>query len=231
METVKKTGTTERRSITKNRQCYQCFSNGLLGALLTGVAVVDSASSLWLPDKNRRYASTTENPDNTGNQCATNESQGILRYPNPARRKETHNASADQYYLSTSRPRLCDVRPTFIRLPRWSGRTGGPATAPRRPQGRDAIPNWQVNFSAEWLAMAAARYRAEPGQFGEQPSSGHPPDRPAAEDAPGAGQVGPMLEIVKGRTGCSRLEGGSAPIHRRAGAGLACWPASSTAGQ
>lgn len=65
----------------------------------------------------------------------------------------------------------------------------------------------QLNMlSADWLAMAAARgYRAAPGQFGEQlivdglDLAGLPPGTRL--------QLGAAeLEIVKGRTGCTRLE-------------------------
>lgn len=66
----------------------------------------------------------------------------------------------------------------------------------------------QVNLlSADWLTMAAARgYRAAPGQFGEQLIvAGLDPAAlpPGTRLKLGAAAV---LEIVKGRTGCSRLE-------------------------
>lgn len=69
-------------------------------------------------------------------------------------------------------------------------------------------PNRQINLlSAEWLAEAAARgYRAGPGEFGEQ----------LVAEGLDVGALPPgtrvrlgeaaALEIVKGRTGCSRLE-------------------------
>lgn len=69
-------------------------------------------------------------------------------------------------------------------------------------------PNRQVNLlSAGWLAEAAARgYRAAPGQFGEQiildgiDLTALPPGaRLSLGDTA-------VLEIVKGRTGCERLE-------------------------
>lgn len=69
-------------------------------------------------------------------------------------------------------------------------------------------PNRQVNLlSGEWLASAAARgYRAAPGQFGEQlivegldVIALPPGTRLRLGDAA-------ELEIVKGRTGCERLE-------------------------
>jgi MOSC domain-containing protein YiiM len=68
--------------------------------------------------------------------------------------------------------------------------------------------NRQVNLlSAEWLAMAAARgYRAGPGQFGEQlivDGIDLVALPPGARLALGDTAV---LEIVKGRTGCDRLE-------------------------
>lgn len=69
-------------------------------------------------------------------------------------------------------------------------------------------PDRQINLlSTGWLATAAAKgYRAAPGQFGEQlivdgiDLVALPPGTRL--------QLGPaaVLEIVKGRTGCSRLE-------------------------
>ena len=74
-----------------------------------------------------------------------------------------------------------------------------------RKAGRN--PDRQVNIlPAEWLAAAAARgYRAGPGQFGE-PVLLNGLDVVALP--PGARlRLGPaVLEIVKGRSGCSRLE-------------------------
>jgi MOSC domain-containing protein YiiM len=69
-------------------------------------------------------------------------------------------------------------------------------------------PDRQVNvLSAEWLAAAAARgYRAAPGQFGEQLIV---TGLDVGALPPGARlRLGPaaVLEIVKGRSGCSRLE-------------------------
>lgn len=65
----------------------------------------------------------------------------------------------------------------------------------------------QVNvLSSGWLAEAAARgYRAAPGQFGEQLIV----DLPNLEALPAGTRLtvgdAAVLEIVKGRTGCSRL--------------------------
>ena len=69
-------------------------------------------------------------------------------------------------------------------------------------------PDRQVNvLSADWLTMAATRgYRAGPGQFGEQLIvAGLDPAvlPPGTRLQLGAAAV---LEIVKGRTGCERLE-------------------------
>ena len=69
-------------------------------------------------------------------------------------------------------------------------------------------PDRQVNvLSAEWLTMAAARgYRAGPGQFGEQLIV---EGLDVVALPPGTRlRLGPaaVLQIVKGRTGCSRLE-------------------------
>jgi MOSC domain-containing protein YiiM len=66
----------------------------------------------------------------------------------------------------------------------------------------------QVNLlSADWLATAAAQgYRAAPGQFGEQLIV----DLPGLETLPSGTRLAlgdsAVLAIVKGRTGCSRLE-------------------------
>lgn len=69
-------------------------------------------------------------------------------------------------------------------------------------------PDRQLNLlSTGWLAMAAAKgYRAAPGQFGEQLildgvdlATLPPGTRLQLGDAA-------VLEIVKGRTGCTRLE-------------------------
>jgi MOSC domain-containing protein YiiM len=69
-------------------------------------------------------------------------------------------------------------------------------------------PNRQVNLvSTDWLAMAAAKgYRAAPGQFGEQliiDGLALVALPPGTHLALGDSAV---LEIVKGRTGCERLE-------------------------
>ncbi len=69
-------------------------------------------------------------------------------------------------------------------------------------------PNRQVNLlSADWLAAAAAQgYRAGPGQFGEQLIVA---GLELIDLLPGARLLlgdAAVLEIVKGRTGCDRLE-------------------------
>jgi len=100
-----------------------------------------------------------------------------------------------------------DGQTDFIRLPLETAElVAGHGLRGDRKAGRNL--NRQVNLlSAEWLAMAAARgYRAEPGQFGEQliiegiDLIALPP---GTRLALGGSAV---LEIVKGRTGCSRLE-------------------------
>lgn len=84
-------------------------------------------------------------------------------------------------------------------------------------------PDRQVNLlSTGWLAMAAERgYRTAPGQFGEQLivdgidlAALSPGTRLQLGDAA-------VLEIVKGRTGCSRLEAAQGkPIARLGHIGL-----------
>ena len=87
-----------------------------------------------------------------------------------------------------------------------------PAATPTSGARRWNRPNWWpdlqiIQLSTGWLATAAAKvYRAAPGQFGEQlivdgiDLVALPPGTRL--------QLGPaaVLEIVKGRTGCSRLE-------------------------
>lgn len=75
----------------------------------------------------------------------------------------------------------------------------------RKAQGN---PTRQVNLlSAGWLATAAARgYRAAPGQFGEQLIvDGLDLDALPPGTRLRLGEAA-VLEIVKGRTGCDRLE-------------------------
>ncbi len=77
-----------------------------------------------------------------------------------------------------------------------------------RGDRKGGSPNRQVNvLSQEWLAGAAARgYRAGPGQFGEQlivaglDVIALPPGTRLRLGAAAE------LEIIKGRTGCARLE-------------------------
>ncbi len=95
----------------------------------------------------------------------------------------------------------------FIRLPLESAElVAGHGLRGDRKAGHNA--NRQVNLlSTDWLAAAAARgYRAQPGQFGEQlivAGIDLVALPPGTRLALGGSAV---LEIVKGRTGCSRLE-------------------------
>lgn len=95
----------------------------------------------------------------------------------------------------------------FIRLPLGEAElVAGHGLRGDRKAGRNA--NRQVNLlSTDWLAAAAARgYRAQPGQFGEQlivAGIDLVALPPGTRLALGGSAV---LEIVKGRTGCSRLE-------------------------
>lgn len=109
-------------------------------------------------------------------------------------------------YQPTDRE-YADGQTDFIRVPvERIELIAGKGLRGDRKAGRN--PDRQVNIlSAEWLDMAGARgYRAGPGQFGEQLIvSG----LDVAALPPGARlRLGPaaVLEIVKGRTGCSRLE-------------------------
>ncbi|MBP6786409.1 MAG: MOSC domain-containing protein [Candidatus Promineofilum sp.] len=100
-----------------------------------------------------------------------------------------------------------DGQTDYIRLPREAAElVADHGLRDDRKAGRNRTR--QVNLlSTDWLAAAAARgYRAQPGQFGEQliiegidlvalPRGTH---LALGESA--------VLEIVKGRTGCSRLE-------------------------
>ncbi len=95
----------------------------------------------------------------------------------------------------------------FIRVPLDAAElVAGHGLRGDRKAGRNA--NRQINvLSADWLGMAAARgYRTAPGQFGEQlivagldPAALPPGTRLRLGDAA-------VLEIIKGRTGCERLE-------------------------
>ena len=95
----------------------------------------------------------------------------------------------------------------FIRLPHARVElVAGKGLRGDRKAGRN--PDRQVNIlSAEWLAAAAARgYRTAPGQFGEQLIL---TGLDVVALPPGARlRLGhsAVLEIVKGRSGCSRLE-------------------------
>lgn len=109
-------------------------------------------------------------------------------------------------YQPTDRE-YADGQTDFIRVPvERIELIAGKGLRGDRKAGRN--PDRQVNIlSAEWLDMAGARgYRAGPGQFGEQLIvSG----LDVAALPPGARlRLGPaaVLEIVKGRTGCERLE-------------------------
>jgi MOSC domain-containing protein YiiM len=94
----------------------------------------------------------------------------------------------------------------FIRLPLARVElVAGKGLRGDRKAGRN--PDRQVNIlSAEWLQMAATRgYRTGPGQFGEQlivAGLDVVALPPGARLRLGAA----VLEIVKGRSGCSRLE-------------------------
>lgn len=111
---------------------------------------------------------------------------------------------------------------SIVYQPRWSAYAEGDVDFIREPLAEVELvagrglrgdrkggnPNRQVNLlSGEWLASAAARgYRAGPGQFGEQlivegldVIALPPGTRLRLGDAA-------ELEIVKGRTGCERLE-------------------------